>query len=75
MACLYKRENKDGSVVYRVVFRRVGIPTFCTCFSSEEKAADFCKKWEVIYVSDYDRFMESMKDHHLIERRNREFNL
>lgn len=75
MACLYKRENKDGSVVYRVIFRRVGIPTFCTCFATEKKACEFVEKYESMHALEYDKFALEMLDHHITERRKRKFNL
>jgi len=56
MASMYKRENTNGSISWRLVFRRAELPTFCTCFNSEQKAIEFSKKYEPLYCFDSDNF-------------------
>lgn len=73
MACIYKRTNKHAPDVWRVVFRRKGVPTYCICFLTQEKAEQFAKEHESIYVQDYKRFLHMVGNDRLQERRNREF--
>jgi len=69
MATIKQRTNKNGLLVWRVLFRRKNIPHFCATFFSQEEAEKFAKEEEPKYVAcngvyDYD---------HLKARRDREF--
>lgn len=69
MATIFPRINRDGSTTWRVMFRRKGLKSFITGFSSEEKAIEFCQKYEKIYVLDPGNFnYDALKS-----RREREF--
>lgn len=46
MASIFKRENKDGTTTWRVMFRRKGLKSFITCFTSEEIANNFVEEHE-----------------------------
>jgi hypothetical protein len=49
MATIYVRRNKDGSESWRVLFRRKGIPPFCTVFSTKKEAEEWAKENEPMY--------------------------
>ena len=68
MGSVYERTNKSGKKVYRAVIRRVGIPTYCATFDSEEEARDWLAHNELKYCFD-----KSVEYDFLMERRFREF--
>ena len=70
MATIYPRKNKDGSITWRVQFRRTGIPYCSKSFITEEEAIEFSKE-EEDYVNDYEGFT-SIRNF-LKEKRDREF--
>ena len=65
MATFINRQNKDGSITTRVMFRRKGRPTFCTCFNTKTEAEKFVKRYEKEYCLDPEGFVESMKKNKL----------
>lgn len=73
MASIFERQNKNGSVSYRVMFRRKGLSTFCTCFNTHAEAVEFAKEFEPAYTFDHDNFIKNMKTDQLYEKRKREF--
>ncbi len=50
MARLYARENKDGSIVWRVIFQRKGKKTICLTFGDKEEAQKFIDSNEADYL-------------------------
>ena len=70
MATIYKRINKNGSISWRVIFRRKGIKTFCASFNTKKEALEFTEKNEKIYCLSPNDFDFDA----LIHNRNREFN-
>jgi len=71
MASVTPRHNKNGSISWRVKFRRKGIKTFCTAFTTQEKAIEFADKYENKYCLNPDNFNWD----HLKQIRLREFGL
>lgn len=69
MATIFPRKNKNGTVTWRVMFRRKGIKPFITSFSSKKKAQDFVKNYE----KDYCLNPENFTIDHLKQARLREF--
>jgi hypothetical protein len=56
MASIFKRPLKNGTVMWRLMFRRKGIKPFITSFSTEEEAQKFATLYEEKYVLDPDNF-------------------
>jgi len=72
MATIYPRQNKDGTITWRMMIRRKGYPILCRAFSSEKDAKEFAEANEEIYCTDPDSFNLSIKEE-LIARRKRQF--
>ena len=51
MATIFPRKNKDGTVTWRVMFRRKNLPSFITGFCTEEEAKTFVKECEWKYIT------------------------
>ena len=68
------RHNKNGTIAYRVVFRRKGRPTFATCFLCPDEAKAFAETNEKIYCLDPYAFVKEMKKLKLKRQWMREFN-
>ena len=49
MATISPRKNKDGEVTYRVIFRRKGLKTFTTTFTTRLRARQFVSLYEQEY--------------------------
>lgn len=56
MASIFHRRNKDGSITWRVMIRRKGLPNFITAFSSQEDAITFVDLYENVYCLDPENF-------------------
>ena len=54
MATLYPRQNRNGTISWRVMFRRVGLKPFITSFSTKERAEEFIEKYEKDYANNPD---------------------
>ena len=73
MATLITVPKKKGTISIKVMFRRKGRPTFCTCFNTKTEAEKFVKRYEKEYCLDPERFVESMKKNKLERAWMREF--
>ena len=73
MATITKRQNKNGSISWRVHFRRKGLPTFCATFYELKEATRFAER-ECEYIFDYDTFIKSVPSA-LEAKRRREFGM
>ena len=73
MATIFPRENKDGSIVYRVIIRRKNVPTLCMSFGTEKEAHNWVSVNEEFYVENPHKYLASAKSARLYERRKREF--
>ena len=69
MATVFPRNNKDGSITYRVMIRRKGLKPFITGFSCESEAWKFVIENEERYCFDPENFTYD----HLKSKREREF--
>lgn len=69
MACIFKRQNKDGSISWRVQIRRTGLKYFSTTFPCEEEAKQFIKECEELYCLNPEEFTFD----HLERHRRNEF--
>jgi len=56
MATIYQRENKDGSISWRIQIRRKGLKRFSATFSTYDQAEKFVKDNEEIYCLNPDEF-------------------
>lgn len=70
MATIYKRN--DGIHLYRVQFRRKGLPKFSVGFATLEGAQEFAKK-ERDYIFNHSEFMRKYKNLPLEQKRKAEF--
>ena len=68
MACINPRKYSDGTVVWRVWFRRKGIKPFSATFLTKQEAEEFSKKYEASYCLDPNFEYDQLK-----HRREREF--
>lgn len=73
MACIYRRANKTNGAVWRVVFRRTGLPTICKAFLTRAEAVAYAKEKEPVYLNDPVKFVqdaekEKLRDRHLRDR-------
>lgn len=71
MATIYDRHNKDGTISWRVMFRRKGMKSFITAFTTKEEAIHFVNECEEKYCLDPENFTYD----HLLEKRKREFKI
>lgn len=69
MATIFPRQNKDGSVSWRVMIRRKGLKNFISSFESEERAKQFIEECEEGYCLDPENFSYD----YLLEKRKKEF--
>lgn len=69
MASVFTRKNADGSITYRVMIRRKGIPPIITSFCSKEEADEFVKNNEAPYVLGHKNLVVD----HLRTKRKNEF--
>lgn len=60
MATIYKRVNKDGTIAYRVTFRKTGLKSWSTTFVTRKEAEKFAEDYEPYYVFNHDEFMLDM---------------
>ena len=74
MAAFPIRFNKNGTITYRVIFRRTGKPCFATCFLCPESAKAFADEHEKNYCLDPYAFIKEMKKLKLERKWMREFN-
>lgn len=68
MATIFPRKNLDGSITWRLQFRRKGLKPFITAFCTKEEAEEFANRYEKKYCLD-----EKFTYDHLKSRREREF--
>lgn len=70
MATIYPRKNRNGTITWRIQFRRVGMHYFSKSFCTEEEAISFSKQ-EKDFINDPENFI--LNRNFLKERRDREF--
>ena len=73
MASISKRVNKDGSVVFRMIIRRKGCPSFCLTFSHQKEAEEWAKRNEPYYIKEPDSYKTWIEKNRLFFKRKREF--
>ena len=73
MASIFSRINKDGSVVYRVLVRRKGLPLLTMTFETLDEAEDWLDSHEENYIKNPIPYLEWIKTNRLSMKRQREF--
>lgn len=63
MASIYPRKNKDGSVRYRMVIRKKGVPTLCLTFPTLEEANEWVKFHEHVYIRNPNEYIRTRNKH------------
>lgn len=73
MATIYARRNLNGTVTYRVIVRRKGIPILCLSFETYEEAIKWESKHEEKYLENPDLYQNWILKNRLLLQRKRGF--
>ena len=73
MATLFKRQNKNGTITYRVQIRRKGIPYLNLSFSHKDEANSWIEENEYQYMQNPSRYLKWIEAQRLNLKRKREF--
>jgi hypothetical protein len=73
LATIFNRINKDGSVSYRVMIRRKGLPLLTLSFFSYAEAVNWVIENEEKYIDNPNRYQKWIKKERLNLERDREF--
>lgn len=73
MASIFPRKNKDGSITWRMMIRRKGLPIFCWAFSTKKEATQWVRENEKKFIDNPDKFLDWQSKEWLNQKRDREF--